>query len=166
MQHVGIISDTHGYLDPQVLDYFADCDQIWHAGDIGHIDVAQRLSTFKPFYAVHGNIDSKDIRIEYPAHQHLTCEGLKVWITHIAGRPPQYTPTIVEALNANRPDLLVCGHTHILRVIRDPVRKQLLYLNPGAAGRQGHHQVRTLLRCQIEAKAITNMEIIELEHRR
>ena len=163
---IGLLSDTHSWLDDQVFDYFKDCDALWHAGDIGSLAVAEQLAAFKPLHAVHGNIDGQDIRRRYPANLFFVCEGLQVWITHIGGKPPHYTPTILNTLQRQIPDVFVCGHTHILRVMRDPQHKPLLYLNPGAAGKEGFHQVRTLLRFEINGKKVEAMQAIELSKRR
>lgn len=159
---IGILSDTHGYLDKKVFQYFDACDEIWHAGDMGAIEVAEQLKAFKPLRAVYGNIDAQDIRINYPADQHFLCEGLEVWITHIGGKPPQYTPRIMATLKKSIPHLFVCGHSHILRVMHDHQHQPLLYLNPGAAGKYGFHKIRTLLRFEIQEKVISNMQAIEL----
>jgi putative phosphoesterase len=159
---IGIISDTHGYLDPQVFQYFEACDEIWHAGDIGDMRVMEKLAAFKPLRAVHGNIDGPEIRRHYPQDQLFDCDGMRVWITHIAGLPPRYTPAILAKLQQTSFDLLVCGHSHILRVLRDKQHPPLLYINPGAAGRHGIHHVRTILRLEIEAGKLANMEAIEL----
>jgi len=159
---IGIISDTHGYLDPQVFQYFETCDEIWHAGDIGDLYVAEELAAFKPLRAVHGNIDDQAIRRYYPQDQIFDFCGMRVWITHIAGSPSRYTPSILAKLQQTTFDLLVCGHSHILRVMRDKQHLPLLYINPGAAGRHGIHHVRTILRLAIEAGKIVTMEAIEL----
>jgi putative phosphoesterase len=159
---IGIISDTHSYLDPEVFKYFELCDEIWHAGDIGDISVIKQLAAFKPLRAVYGNIDDKEVRMQYPQDQIFDCSGMRVWITHIAGTPPRYTSPILAKLQQASFDLLVCGHSHILRVMRDKQHPPLLYINPGAAGRHGIHHVRTILRLEIEAGKITNMEAIEL----
>lgn len=159
---IGIISDTHGHLDDQILHYLAPCDEVWHAGDIGTLEVARKLTTFKPLKAVHGNIDDTTLRSYYPEHQFFTCQGLNIWITHIAGKPNAYPLTISKILKEKQPHILVCGHTHILRIIRDPHYNNLLYLNPGAAGKYGIHTVRTLLRFDIKHQKACNMEVIEL----
>ena len=162
---IGLLSDTHGWLDDQVLHYFKDCDELWHAGDIGHLAVATQLTAFKPLRAVHGNIDGQDIRQEYPQNLYFTCEGLRVWMTHIGGKPPHYIPTIRTTLRQQTPDIFVCGHSHILRVMHDPQLPTLLYLNPGAAGKEGFHHVRTLLCFEINKKKISHMQAIELGKR-
>ncbi|OJW72187.1 MAG: YfcE family phosphodiesterase [Candidatus Amoebophilus sp. 36-38] len=159
---IGLISDTHGWLDPKILEYFNSCDEIWHAGDIGSLEVIQQLADFKPVRAVYGNIDGKEIRAIYPENQIFTCEGLDVWITHIGGRPPTYTPKILKYFKQRTPDIFVCGHSHILQVMHDKLHPPVLYLNPGAAGRYGFHQIRTLLRFEIQEAKISNMQAIEL----
>eukprot|EP01132_Coremiostelium_polycephalum_P000181 gene181-240_t len=162
---IGLISDTHGWLDPQVFTYFESCDEIWHAGDIGTPEVMHQLEAFKPSKAVYGNIDGRDLRMHYPEQQHFICEGLRVFMTHIGGLPPTYTPDILQTFQQKVPDLFICGHSHILRVIRDKVRPTVLYLNPGAAGRYGIHTVRTLLRFEIIQAQLCNLEAIELGRR-
>lgn len=159
---IGLISDTHSWLDPQVFNYFESCNEIWHAGDIGSLDVIQQLEARKPIRAVYGNLDEKEIQVKYPENQIFTCEGMQVWITHIAGKPPKYIPKILTSLQQNIPDILVCGHSHILQVMHDKQHPPLLYINPGAAGQHGIHYVRTILRFDIQAGKITHMEAIEL----
>jgi uncharacterized protein len=166
---IGLLSDTHSYLDPSILDYFAECDEIWHAGDIGNLAVTETLAAAKPLRAVWGNIDGQAARQLYPEDQVFTVAGLKVWMTHIGGYPPRYNPKIRPQLGQIKPDLFICGHSHILKVISDPVHG-LLHLNPGAAGREGFQLVRTLLRFEIgdEGKGYTrlrNMQVIELGQR-
>lgn len=162
---IGLISDTHSYLDPQVFTYFKDCDELWHAGDIGSLEVLDQLEKFKPLRAVWGNIDGKEIQVRCPENQVFTCEGLKVWITHIGGKPPRYSKGIRPKLKELQPDIFVCGHSHILRVISDEQLNRLLYLNPGAAGLQGFHSMRTLLRFEINSRKISNMQVVELGKR-
>lgn len=162
---IGLISDTHGYLDPQVFRYFAECDELWHAGDIGSMEVADQLEHFKPLRAVWGNIDGKEFQARYPEHQHFSCEGLKVWMTHIGGKPPRYAKGIRPLLLEHKPDIFICGHSHILRVMTDEKTGRLLYLNPGAAGMQGFHKMRTLLRFDIREAKVSNMQVVELGKR-
>lgn len=159
---IGLISDTHGWLDPRVFDYFQDCDMIWHAGDLGSLGVLEELEAFKPLKAVYGNIDDQTIRYRCPAYQFFEQEGLQVLIMHITGKPPYYTAPVLAVFKQHIPDILVGGHSHILQVMHDPKRPQLLYLNPGAAGKHGFHRVRTLLRFEINSKKISNMQAIEL----
>ena len=162
---IGLLSDTHGFLDPRVFDYFRQCDEVWHGGDIGDMQVARSLEVFKPLRAVFGNIDDRDIQVRYPEDLWFDCEGMSVWITHIAGVPPRYNPRTKKVLKTRTPDILVCGHSHILRVAKDPAHGGMLYLNPGAAGNQGFHHMRTLLRFEISAAAVRNLEVIELGRR-
>lgn len=143
---IGLLSDTHSHWDSRIAEHFKDCDQIWHAGDIGSLEVMRQLEAIKPVKAVHGNIDDSEIRQQYPESQRFMCEGLDVWITHIGGYPPRYNPKVIKLLQADTPRIFVCGHSHILRVMSDKNLDNLLYLNPGAAGQEGFHRVRTLLR--------------------
>lgn len=164
MVKIGLLSDTHSYLDDAVFKYFDECDEIWHAGDIGNIAVADRLSAFKPFKAVFGNIDGREVRQTYPENLRFKCEELDVWITHIGGYPDRYDPKIRTEIYANPPKLFICGHSHILKVIFDK-KISCLHLNPGAAGKTGWHKVRTLLRFCVSEKKIHTLEAIELGNR-
>lgn len=155
------MSDTHSYLHPQVFKYFEGVDEIWHAGDIGDAKVADELEAFKPFRAVWGNIDGKDIRIRYPETLHFSVEGVEVMITHIGGYPGKYAPGVKAQILEHRPKLFICGHSHILKVMPDPALN-LLHMNPGACGQQGWHKVKTLLRFQLDAGNIQQLEVIEL----
>jgi putative phosphoesterase len=161
MKTIGLISDTHGYLDYSVFKHFENCDEIWHAGDFGSIELAEKLKAFKPLRGVYGNIDGQDIRSLYPEHLRFTCEELNVWITHIGGYPGKYSPAIREEIYRNPPGLFITGHSHILKVIYDK-KISCLHLNPGAAGKQGWQKVRTLLRFSISAEKIHNLDVIEL----
>ncbi|HVI44280.1 MAG TPA: metallophosphoesterase family protein [Chitinophaga sp.] len=154
------MSDTHSYLHPQVLKYFEEVDEIWHAGDIGNVELADQLEAFKPFRAVWGNIDGADIRVRYPETLRFTLEDVDVVITHIGGYPGKYAPGIRELLKKSPPKLFICGHSHILKVMPDPTL-QLLHMNPGACGQQGWHKVKTLLRFQLDAGRIQQLEVIE-----
>lgn len=156
---IGLISDTHGYLDENVFRYFEQCDEIWHAGDIGDIAIVDELKRFKPLRVVYGNIDGLAVRQACPEDLHFTCGGMKVLLTHIAGKPPFFNPRVQNLLQKHTPDILVCGHTHILRVIK---HENLFYLNPGAAGYYGFHKMRTLLRFDIIDRKLTGMEVVEL----
>lgn len=158
---IGLLSDTHGYIDERMLHHLQGCDEIWHAGDIGNAEVMSALSKIAPVKGVWGNIDARELRKEYPEHQHFNCEGKKVWMTHIGGAPPRYNPAIRPMLKEEKPDIFICGHSHILRVEHDPVFN-VLYLNPGAAGRHGFHKVRTMLRFTLKAGAVSEMQAIEL----
>ncbi len=161
MKKIGLMSDTHGYLHPQVFKYFAEVDEIWHAGDFGSVALADELEAFKPLRAVYGNIDGQDIRIRYPEHNLFICEGVKVWMTHIGGYPPKYTPALKPHIRQKKPQLYITGHSHILKVIPDP-SLQLLHINPGACGKQGWHKVKTLVRFQLDNGEIKALEVIEL----
>jgi uncharacterized protein len=162
---IGLISDTHGYLDSRVFKYFEVCDEIWHAGDIGDLEIMTRLEQVKPVRAVFGNIDDLAIRHVYPEDLWMTCEGVSVWMTHIAGSPPNYNPRIKKKLAVEAPDILICGHSHILRIKRDERYGNMLYVNPGAAGNHGFHRMKTLVRFTLADKTIKDMEVIELGRR-
>lgn len=161
MQKIGLLSDTHGCWDDKYETYFSECDQIWHAGDIGSEDVLHRFEKFKPLRAVYGNIDGHLIRMACPEKIRFEVEGVSVLMTHIGGYPGKYSPLIKSELLSNPPQLFVCGHSHILKVMYDK-HLNMLCMNPGAAGKFGFHQVRTLLRFVIDGKNITNLEVIEL----
>lgn len=161
MTKIGLLSDTHGFLDDAVFKHFESCDEIWHAGDIGNIEVADKLAAFKPFKAVWGNIDGQDLRIAYPENLRFTCEDTDVWITHIGGYPGKYSPQIRNEIYSNPPQLFICGHSHILKVIYDK-KISCLHINPGAAGKQGWHKVRTLVRFSISGDRMHDIDIIEM----
>lgn len=161
MKRIGLLSDTHGYMDERILHHLKDADEIWHAGDWGVYAVAEQLQTVAPVRGVYGNIDGQDIRITYPKIIRFRCEDLDVFITHIGGYPGKYAPDIRESLKADPPGLFICGHSHILKVVRDP-KLNLLHINPGAAGRSGFHKVRTLVRFDVEGKEIKNLRVVEL----
>jgi putative phosphoesterase len=161
MKTIGLISDTHGFLDDSVFKHFENCDEIWHAGDFGTLDLAVKLRAFKPLRGVYGNIDGQDIRSQYPEHLRFNCEELNVWMTHIGGYPGKYSSGIREEIYRNPPGLFISGHSHILKVIFDK-KISCLHLNPGAAGKQGWQKVRTLLRFSISVKKIHNLDVIEL----
>ena len=160
MKKIGLLSDTHGYWDEKFVEYFSSCDEIWHAGDIGSFDVLNKLEAIKPVRAVHGNIDGYPIRTSCPKHLHFRIEELDVWITHIGGYPGHYAPEVRPEIFENPPGLFICGHSHILKVQYDS-RLKFLHINPGAAGKQGFHQVRTIIRFCIDKKEIQNLEVIE-----
>lgn len=160
MIKIGLISDTHGWLDERVFHHFESCDEVWHAGDIGP-NVLEKLQAFKPTRAVFGNIDDTSIRKETVENLRWMCEGVEVWITHIGGRPGNYAVPVRAELKANPPQLFVCGHSHLCMVKMDPQLKTL-YMNPGAAGKHGFHKVRTLLRFEIDGQKIQNLDVIEL----
>lgn len=161
MKKIGLLSDTHSYLDPKVFDHFAACDEVWHAGDIGDPSVADQLEEAFAFRAVYGNIDEAALRHRYPENCLFTIAGLKVLMTHIGGYPGRYTARVKKLLTEQQPQLYICGHSHILKVMPDPQRG-LLHMNPGACGRHGFHKMRTLLRFTIEEGQIGNVEVIEL----
>jgi len=161
---IGLLSDTHSFLDSKVFEYFAGCDEIWHAGDAGH-HVIDPLEKFKPVRAVFGNIDDSDFQHKYPEVLDFKCEQLNILITHIGGVPPNYNPRVKKLLRGKIPDIFICGHSHILRIKRDPQFNNLLYINPGAAGNHGLHQMKTIVRFEISGKEIKNMEVIELGKR-
>ncbi|HAA11036.1 MAG TPA: YfcE family phosphodiesterase [Cytophagales bacterium] len=161
MKKIGLISDTHSHLDEKVFGYFEEVDEIWHAGDIGDLTVANRLAEFKPFRAVWGNIDDAKARTQYPENDRFTCEGLDVWITHIGGYPGRYDRRVREEIKVNPPGLFICGHSHILKVMPDK-NLGLLHMNPGAAGVHGFHKIRTMLRFTIQNGKVEQAEVIEL----
>ncbi len=161
MTRIGLISDTHGYLDDAVFKHFEKCDEVWHAGDFGNIELADQLAAFRPLRGVYGNIDGQDVRIVHPEHQRFLCEGVDVWMTHIGGYPDRYSPQVKPEIYTDPPKLFICGHSHILKVIYDK-KLGLLHLNPGAAGKHGWHKVRTLLRFSIDGDKISDLEIVEL----
>ncbi|MBK6962841.1 MAG: metallophosphoesterase family protein [Bacteroidales bacterium] len=161
MKRIGLLSDTHGYLHPKIAEFFAECDEIWHAGDIGNLDTAKNLASIKRLRAVTGNIDGNDLKSFYPHFQDFMCEDVKVLILHIGGYPGRYTQEAKLLLKETKPKLFITGHSHILKVINDP-KNNLLHINPGAAGKQGMHQVGTLVRFTIEGADIRDLEIMEL----
>jgi uncharacterized protein len=161
MTRIGLLSDSHGFLDDRVFEHFTNCDEIWHAGDIGSVEVADRLMAFKPLKAVFGNIDGHIIRSMFPQHNRFRCEGVDVWITHIGGYPSKYAPEVKPEITLHPPTLFISGHSHILKVQYDK-RLHLLHINPGAEGKYGFHQVRTLVRFEIDGANIRNLEVIEL----
>ena len=162
MIKIGLISDTHNYLDPQIKEYFSDRDEIWHAGDFGNILIAEELQEIAPVIGVYGNIDGQDIRGVYPLHQRFQKEGIDVWITHIGGIPGRYCIPIKEEIGSNPPDLFICGHSHILKIASDQSLNKMLYMNPGAAGKQGFQVYRTVVRFSIHAGTIKDVEVINL----
>ena len=164
MTRIGLISDTHNYLDEQVFKHFQNCNEIWHAGDFGTIAVADQLKAFKPLKGVYGNIDGYDVRSVYPEKLIWNCEDVKVYMTHIGGHPHKYAPGIKQELIANGARLFISGHSHILKIIYDD-KINCLHINPGAAGRQGWHKIRTIVRFAIDGSTIKDCEVIELGSR-
>ncbi len=162
MKKILLISDTHGYIDEKIIKYAYEVDEIWHAGDIGDISVTDKLKKIKPIKAVYGNIDDQKIRSEFPLHNRFYCEKIDVWITHIGGYPKKYNPRIIDKLRSNPPDLFICGHSHILKVINDK-ELNLLHINPGAIGKHGLHTVRTMIKFEINEEKIENLSVIEFK---
>ena len=161
--YIGLISDTHGVFSPEFRNFLEPVDQIWHAGDFGGgMDLAKEIAQFKPLLGVAGNCDNYDLRFEHPVYRFFECEGLKILMTRIGGYPGRYDARACRLIDELRPDVFVCGHSHILKVVRDP-KRDMLVINPGAAGIQGFHLVRTALRFQINAGKIENMEVFELD---
>lgn len=162
MLRVGVLSDTHGCWDDRYEPFFADCDEVWHAGDIGSLDICERLGETKKVRAVCGNIDGSDIRLHFKKALVFQVEQVKVCMTHIGGYPRKYAPGIKEFLYEEKPTLFVCGHSHILKVMYDPELK-VMCLNPGAAGTYGFHKVRTLMRFVVDGSKIRDLEILEMK---
>ena len=161
MKRIGLISDTHNYLDQHVFEHFKNCDEIWHAGDFGNIELVDKLKSFKPLRGVYGNIDGNDIRSVYPEMLRFKCDEVEVLMKHIGGYPPKYNAEVKKELKENPPQLFISGHSHILKVMYDPAF-ECLHMNPGAAGKQGWHKVRTLIRFVIDGEEIKDCEVIEL----
>ncbi|KAF0200737.1 MAG: hypothetical protein FD170_3266 [Bacteroidetes bacterium] len=161
MKRIGLLSDTHGHIPKKAYEFFADCNEIWHAGDIGNIETAKELAGIKTLKAVYGNIDGQEVRSFYPLYQEFTCEGVKVLMIHIGGYPGRYTPEARKLIEEIKPKLFITGHSHILKVINDP-KNNLLHINPGAAGKYGMHQIATLIRFVIDGEDIRDLEIQEL----
>ena len=159
---IGLLSDTHGFLDDRVFEFFSNCDEIWHAGDFGTIDVSDTLSAFKLLRGVYGNIDGREIRIAHPLDNRFEVEGVKIWITHIGGYPGKYDARVRELLQKDPPGVFICGHSHILRVGRDKRFGNMITMNPGAAGNYGNHNVRTLLRFSVTDGMVKDVDAIDL----
>ncbi|MGJ8593946.1 MAG: metallophosphoesterase family protein [Aquaticitalea sp.] len=162
MKNILLLSDTHSYIDEDILKYVKQADEVWHAGDIGDLKVTDAIKKLKPLRAVHGNIDDAKARLEFPEHNRFMCEEVDVLITHIGGYPGKYYPRIREMIQQNPPRLFICGHSHILKVMPDK-KLNLLHMNPGAIGKHGFQQVRTMLRFTIDGKKIENLEVIEFK---
>ncbi|RKE04546.1 metallophosphoesterase family protein [Marinifilum flexuosum] len=160
MKQIGLLSDTHGYLDSVALKHLSDCDEIWHAGDIGNIETAEALDQIAPLVAVHGNIDGQEVRSQYSKHNRFTCENVDVWMTHIGGYPKRYDVNVKPEIFNNPPQLFISGHSHILKVVFDK-ELNLLHINPGAAGLQGFHKVQTLVKFIIDGKEIKDLQVVE-----
>ena len=164
MTKILLLSDTHSYIDDTILKYAKQADEIWHAGDIGNLKVTDTLNAVSPIRGVHGNIDDHIIQKEFPEHIRFFCEKVDVWITHIGGYPPKYNNRVREELKSNPPKLFICGHSHILKVMHDK-DLAILHMNPGACGKHGFHQMRTMLRFVIDGEKIKDLEVIELGKR-
>jgi len=158
---IGLISDTHCFIHPKIYDFFKDCEQIWHAGDFGNLDVVYELKSFKPLIGVYGNIDGFEVRAQFPEFQIFKCEDVKVVMTHIGGFPYRYDSKAKSIIETEKPKLFISGHSHILKVVNDK-KYNLLHINPGAAGKYGFHLVITLLKFDIIGYDIKNLEIMEL----
>jgi putative phosphoesterase len=161
MKRIGLLSDTHGFVDERLYTFFETCDEIWHAGDIGSFEVIDKLKNFKPFIAVYGNIDDFNVRSTYPKVQSFECEGMKILMTHIGGYPGNYAQGVPFLINEFKPTIFIAGHSHILKVINDK-KYQLLHINPGAAGNSGFHNVKTAVRFTIESAKVTSMDVWEM----
>jgi len=161
---IGLISDTHGWIHPRLFDHFAACDEIWHAGDIGNIETADSLAVFRPLKAVYGNMDDALVRTVYKDHLVFNAEEVRVWITHIGGSPGHYDHRVKPAIYDSSPDIFICGHSHIAKVMYDK-KAGFLFVNPGAAGYIGFHKYMTAIRFQIDGKKIHDLELIELGER-
>jgi len=162
---IGLLSDTHSYLDPKVLEHFITCDEIWHAGDIGDPQVIADLQHLKKVRAVYGNIDDKKVQALWPEDFRAKIEGVSVLMTHIGGTPPRYNPRVKKLLAEKTPGLFICGHSHILRIGRDSALGNMLFVNPGAAGNHGFHRMKTIVRFEILGGEVRSMEVIELGKR-
>ncbi|MFC2120605.1 metallophosphoesterase family protein [Bacteroidota bacterium] len=161
MNKIGLLSDTHGYIDKKIINFFSNCTEIWHAGDIGNIGIVDELSKICTFRGVHGNSDGNDVRVEYKKHNRFLCEDIDVWITHIGGYPGNYSAEVKSSIFIKPPKLFISGHSHILKVMNDKKLK-LLHINPGAAGNQGIHSIRTAVRFNIDKNNISELEILEI----
>ena len=161
MKRIGLISDTHNYLDPQVFKYFESCDEIWHLGDIGAIAIADELAKFKPLRAVYGNIDDSKVRSVYPEYLFFELEGVKILMQHIVGTVGTYTTKMQKLIQKYTPDLLICGHSHLL-IVKSIPKYNLLHINPGAAGVHGWHKMRTIMRFTLAQGKVKDMEVVEL----
>jgi putative phosphoesterase len=161
VKNIILLSDTHSYLDDKIIKYLSDADEIWHAGDVGNYLLIEKLQKYKPVRAVYGNIDGQDIRKSYPKNLIFQCEDVTVFITHIGGYPGKYNPETKKIIESEKPNLFICGHSHILKVMFDK-QNELLHINPGAAGNHGFHQVKTLVRFTIDGQNIKDLSVIEL----
>ena len=161
MKQILLLSDTHSHIDDTMIKYVKLADEVWHAGDIGDLKVTDTIASLKPLRAVYGNIDNTKIRQEYPLNNYFEIEGVSVLMTHIGGYPGRYNDRVRNLLNTHKPNLYICGHSHILKVMNDK-KLNCLHMNPGAVGKHGFHQVRTMLRFQIDLGKILNLEVVEI----
>ena len=161
MKRIALLSDTHGYWDERYAKYIAECDEVWHAGDIGSVEVAEQLAALRPLRAVYGNVDGADLRRVFTSSLVWQCEQARIFMTHIGGYPGRYAPRVRDALLALRPNLFISGHSHILKVLHDDTIP-LLHINPGAAGLQGWQTVRTMVRFTVDGANFKDLEVIEL----
>ncbi len=162
---IGLLSDTHGFLDEKIFEYFKECDEIWHAGDIGSIEVYKSLKNFRSLRAVYGNIDDKNDFPDLNTDLVFSIEGFRVWMTHIGGYPPRYNKEVKKKLPEISPDIFICGHSHILKIVSADKPVKLLYINPGAAGNQGFHKIKTLVRFTLADARISELQVIEIGKR-
>lgn len=162
MKKILLLSDTHSHIDDGIIEHVHWADEVWHAGDIGDVSVTDAIMALKPLRAVFGNIDNNVIRMQFPEHLFFKCEDVKVWITHIGGYPGRYPARIRAILDSKRPDLFICGHSHILKIMSDK-KYNLLHMNPGAAGRHGFHKVCTMLRFEVHQGKISSLEVVEFK---
>lgn len=162
MIRIGLISDTHSYLDPKAISHFNDCDEIWHAGDFGNIDLLKQLQNVKPLRGVYGNIDGHEVRAIFGEHLIFSAEGFKIYMTHIGGYPGKYIARAKAIIKQERPHIFICGHSHILKVMRDEAFNNMIVINPGAAGKEGFHRVRTIIKFELHEGKINNLNVIEL----
>lgn len=163
--HITLLSDTHSYLDEQILNHVKQADEVWHAGDFGSIEISQKLSELRTLRGVYGNVDGNELRQQHPLHNRFICEGFNVWITHIGGYPGNYDSKIRNRIRENPPDIFITGHSHILKIMRDKQLNNLLHINPGAAGKEGFHKIRTLVKFTLKDKLISNVQVVELGKR-
>ena len=164
MTKILLLSDTHSHIDDAILKHVGWADEVWHAGDIGSLEVTDAIEKLKPLKGVHGNIDDHIIQKEFPENNRFFCEGVDVWITHIGGYPPKYNVRTRDMIKENPPKLFICGHSHILKVMMDK-KLGVLHMNPGACGKYGFHQVRTMLRFVINGEDIKDLVVVELGKR-
>ena len=162
MKSIALLSDTHSVLDERFIRYLKNSDEIWHAGDIGSLEIYDKLKTLSNVRAVYGNIDNHKIRITLASELFFKCEGINIYMTHIGGKPGKYSKEIKEKIEKTEPNVFICGHSHILKIMNDK-KNNLLYINPGAAGDHGIHQVKTIIKFNIDKKNIKDLKIIELK---